>query len=81
MLAVLVVDDNAVNRMVAAEMLRKRGYRVEVASTAPRRSPRPRAERFAVVLMDCHMPIMDGYEATRAIRAPRATARARRSSR
>ena len=67
--AILVVDDNAVNRMVAAEMLRKRGHRVEVAKDGAEAVAAAAAERFAVVLMDCHMPIMDGYEATRAIRA------------
>jgi CheY-like chemotaxis protein len=67
--AILVVDDNAVNRMVAAEMLRKRGHRVEVAKDGAEAVAAAAAERFAVILMDCHMPIMDGYEATRAIRA------------
>ncbi len=66
---VLVVDDNAVNRMVAAEMLRKRGYRVEVAKNGKEAVEAAAAEPFAVILMDCHMPIMDGYEATRTIRA------------
>ncbi len=66
---VLVVDDNAVNRMVAAEMLRKRGYRVEVAKNGEEAVAAAAAEPFAVILMDCHMPVMDGYEATRAIRA------------
>ena len=68
-LSVLVVDDNAVNRMVAAEMLRKRGYRVEVARDGEEAVAAATSGAFAVVLMDCHMPIMDGYEATRAIRA------------
>jgi PAS domain S-box-containing protein len=66
---ILVVDDNAVNRMVAAEMLRKRGYRVEVAKDGEEAVAAAAADHFAVILMDCHMPIMDGYDATRAIRA------------
>jgi PAS domain S-box-containing protein len=66
---VLVVDDNAVNRMVAAEMLRKRGYRVEVARDGAEAVAAAAGGEFAIVLMDCHMPIMDGYEATREIRA------------
>jgi CheY-like chemotaxis protein len=67
-LALLVVDDNAVNRTVAAEMLRKRGHRVEVACNGAEAVAAMARERFAVVLMDLHMPIMDGYAATRAIR-------------
>jgi CheY-like chemotaxis protein/anti-sigma regulatory factor (Ser/Thr protein kinase) len=67
-LALLVVDDNAVNRTVAAEMLRKRGYRVEVARNGAEAVAATARDRYAVVLMDLHMPIMDGYEATRAIR-------------
>ena len=66
---VLVVDDNAVNRMVAAEMLRKRGCRVEVAKDGEEAVAAAAAQRFGVILMDCHMPVMDGYDATRAIRA------------
>ena len=65
----LVVDDNAVNRTVAAEMLRKRGYRVEVARNGAEAVAAIALARYAVVLMDLHMPTMDGYEATRAIRA------------
>ena len=68
-LALLVVDDNAVNRTVAAEMLRKRGYRVEVARNGAEAVAATARDRYAVVLMDLHMPIMDGYAATRAIRA------------
>ena len=49
-------------------MLRKRGYRVEVACNGVEAVAAAARERFAVVLMDLHMPIMDGYEATRAIR-------------
>jgi two-component system sensor histidine kinase/response regulator len=66
--SILVVDDNAVNRTVAAEMLRKRAYRVEVACDGVEAVEATARERFAVVLMDLHMPAMDGYEASRAIR-------------
>ena len=68
MLALLVVDDNAVNRTVPPRV-RKRGYRVEVACDGAEAVAATVRKRFAVVLMDLHMPIMDGYEATKAIRA------------
>jgi CheY-like chemotaxis protein/HPt (histidine-containing phosphotransfer) domain-containing protein len=66
---VLVVDDNEINRTVAVELLNDLGYTAEVACDG--REAIVKAERgsFAAILMDCQMPIMDGYEATRGIRA------------
>jgi two-component system sensor histidine kinase/response regulator len=70
---VLVVKDNPVNRKVAVATLEQMGFRADVASDGAAavaatavdeagRSP------YSVVLMDCHMPVMDGYEATAEIR-------------
>ena len=64
----LLVEDNEVNARMAMMMLEKHGYPGEVA-----RDGEVAVERFASgvydgILMDCHMPILDGYEATRAIR-------------
>ena len=66
---VLVVDDNAINRKFAAKVLEKLGYRYETASDGKEAMRRVRAEQYSAVLMDCMMPEMDGYEATRQIRA------------
>lgn len=65
---VLVVDDNEVNQFVAAEQMSSFGYEVEIASNGQEAVEMVRSGRFAAVLMDCQMPVMDGYEATRAIR-------------
>ena len=65
---ILVVEDNAVNQMVARRMLQKVGAAVEVASNGLEAVESVSARPFQLVLMDCQMPEMDGFEATRAIR-------------
>ncbi|OYX32696.1 MAG: hypothetical protein B7Y99_08145 [Caulobacterales bacterium 32-69-10] len=66
---VLVVDDSAVNREVAMEALSRLGVRVSMVADGRQALDKALAERFDLVLMDGSMPEMDGYEATRAIRA------------
>ena len=69
---VLLVDDNALNQQVACELLRAMGVEVDVAADgreAVERMQRAPAPGYALVLMDVHMPVMDGIEATRALRA------------
>jgi CheY-like chemotaxis protein len=66
--AVLVVEDNSVNRMLAIRVLRKLGYRAEIACDGAEAVAIVQRQRFALILMDCHMPNMDGFEATDAIR-------------
>jgi len=69
----LVVEDNLVNRMVAEAMLERLGCQSEYASDGRAAVELLATRRFDAVLMDCHMPVMDGYEATREIRRREAT--------
>lgn len=65
---VLVVEDNPVNRRVAELQLQRLGYHVTTAEDGESALEKLAQERFDAVLMDCQMPILDGYEATRRIR-------------
>ena len=65
---ILVVDDNEINRFVAGEMLEELGYQVDMAENGAEAVERVKQKEFVVVLMDCQMPVMDGYAATREIR-------------
>jgi len=66
--AVLVVEDNEVNQLVAVSMLTKLGYRSHVVASGGEAIEALSEDDFAAVLMDCQMPGMDGYDATREIR-------------
>ncbi len=65
---ILIVDDNDINQFVATEQVTEAGFEAEVANNGVEAVARVKAGNYAVVLMDCQMPVMDGYTATRAIR-------------
>jgi signal transduction histidine kinase/ActR/RegA family two-component response regulator len=68
-LRVLVAEDNAINRMIAERFLTGAGALVEQAETGKEAVALFGAHEFDVILMDCHMPEMDGFEAAAAIRS------------
>jgi PAS domain S-box-containing protein len=68
---VLLVEDNLVNQKVATAILRNAGCRVDTAENGKDAIQQVRKKEYDMVLMDCQMPIMDGFEATRIIRSMR----------
>lgn len=65
---ILLVEDNPVNQLVAKGMLAKLGCQVQLATQGAEALELLEQEEFDLVLMDCNMPVMDGYEASRRIR-------------
>lgn len=66
---VLIVEDNAINQLVTRGMLLKLGYRVRTADNGAEALELLRSETVDAVLLDCQMPVMDGFATCRALRA------------
>ncbi|WP_415854446.1 response regulator [Sinomonas sp. G460-2] len=66
---ILVVEDNEVNQLVAKGMAERLGYAVDLVSDGAQAVRATERAEYAAVLMDCHMPVMDGFDSTREIRA------------
>jgi signal transduction histidine kinase/CheY-like chemotaxis protein len=65
---ILLVEDNAVNQEVTKEMLKMMGCCVDVAEDGAEAVDAVKEKAYDLLLMDCHMPVMDGFEATAVIR-------------
>lgn len=68
---VLIVEDNFVNQKVAQRHMEKLGHHADVAENGAEALDMLALQRYDVIFMDCQMPVLDGYEATRRIRAGR----------
>ncbi|OHY82081.1 ATP-binding protein [Marinobacter sp. AC-23] len=67
-LRILLVEDNEVNQMVASMLLKKMGHQSDTAENGLLAIEALKQQHYDLVLMDCQMPVMDGYETTRKIR-------------
>jgi len=68
-LRLLVADDNLINQAVANKLLLKMGHRVDIVGSGEEALTALAHKHYDAVLMDCQMPVLDGYETTRRIRA------------
>jgi signal transduction histidine kinase/ActR/RegA family two-component response regulator len=77
-LRLLLVDDNELNAMLASRLMSAIGFEVVTAANGALAVEAVEGRQFDIILMDCQMPVMDGYDATRAIRrSERATSKLR----
>jgi PAS domain S-box-containing protein len=65
---ILIAEDNEVNQQIAMHEVKKLGYQVDIAQNGQEVLAALSLKQYELILMDCHMPIMDGYQATNEIR-------------
>ena len=70
-LEILVAEDNLINRKVLVHMLKRNNFQVDVAGDGEEAIRAAREKKYDLILMDCQMPGVDGFEASRLIRAQR----------
>lgn len=68
-LRILIAEDNAVNQMLLSRILSKAGHDIEIVNNGEEAIDRVKLGGLDLVVMDCEMPVVDGYEATRCIRS------------
>ena len=73
MARILLVEDQEMNRDMLSRRLKKRGYEVSVAVDGAEGVDKARSESPDLILMDMSLPVMDGWEATRTLKADEAT--------
>jgi signal transduction histidine kinase/ActR/RegA family two-component response regulator len=76
---VLLAEDDSINQMVVEAMLTRLGCEVDIAEDGAAACTAAAHTRYDMILMDCHMPVIDGFEATRRIRDDEARSRVART--
>jgi CheY-like chemotaxis protein len=74
-LRIMVVDDNVVNQKLMLNILQRRGFEVVIAGNGAEALSLADSVQLDVILMDCQMPILDGYDAARKLREQKRTSR------